>query len=1407
MFKRLLTLGAVVLALVLPVSVFAARTNDLWVLLSGATSIQPNFPSGIDLLLIGSSHYINFNTISGTSGYGFRDNAGQMEFKNSGGAWTAFGAGGGGGGGGGGGWTFIAGGIYNSTTTDQVMIDETSTSSNAKLEVNGALNVIGAASSTSFTNSGTSWLTGLTSKLLGTDNTGKVVGTTSVGTNYLTGLLDTINGTAFNVGDSKTITAASSTLLGDQNTFSGATTTFSNGVSFKDFSLNGTVISSFGSGISTASGVLSVSGLTTANFSSANISQWTNNSNFITLASLSATTPLNYNASTGLFTFSGVATSTPPTIGNLAYWTAANTLGTVATTSVTCAGTASCTSFNALGSAPVTITGAAFPDLFTHPAASQSATTSLMIFNTGGLIVNAASSTIVGNATTTGMFEANIASSTKTYGAGLRLCQSGNVLTYDGAGKFGCAADATGAGGGSWPFTTSDTNYGIPVQSTTTPEWFKTPASGIFSLMASSTVSLVNASTSLLSASTIYTNTVTAKDTSSSIFIRDSSFNNYLEINPTYITLQGSGSTAIYSSGSINFENDATNPLYRFWATSGGLQNLIFAFSALSADRTITWGDLSGSPVLGSYATGFAGGSIPFGSAGLLATSSTLTFSSGGSLLTVTNASTTNLTASQSFFGANLTNCTGTSFLQWTSSNGQFGCGTPSGTGGGADSFTHTSVYGQTTSATSTLLSLTGSPFSLVASSTVEFVYASSTAGTFFSNLYLPYIGAYQLLETDGGKNVIATTSIGNNLLQTSGVTGGSYTNTNITVNDRGIVTSAANGTAGGGGGDPFYHPTATRSATTTETDFYGNASSTMFEATSTVWLGNTKNGLISTDVNGKVGLTASSTIFGTGTGGQLLTWLNGVPTWAASTTYTGTSPMSLTFLAGQVTASIANAAADGATKGAASFNSSDFDAASGNISLDYTNGQAASVSNKGFLTSADWATFNGKLNFSNLFTIATTFGSTTMSTTTPIWAKTGIFASSTSQFDQSSTTQATIGTLYVNNDKITDLTGANLVNTAGALSVSLSSLSPDGTSITGSAFNGSGAISNWSVNMANANTWTAKQTFGAASTTDLSASNSFYLPFAGGLVYSDANKKATTIATSSVTCSGNISCTGFAAIGASTISFTGTLGLSSGGTNASLSGANQIPYMNSGNTALTNDSLFQRFATQGSVAIGTSTAQYGILTLGSSTAPELLLGDDVAADNLWAVNVMSGNLYISTSTATATSSQSVVGFSLTNYVWQFFSNVLIKISSATAFVVKDGFGTSVLTVNTASTTGPILQVQATSSSDTLFQVDQYGHLLASSTRATPTLSSCGVSPTLAANANDVTGTINAGSGGITACTLTFASPYTTTPTVIVSDNSTTAVTDVSAVSTTAFTVSFASSLTSPVIYYLVVQP
>lgn len=58
----------------------------------------------------------------------------------------------------------------------------------------------------------------------------------------------------------------------------------------------------------------------------------------------------------------------------------------------------------------------------------------------------------------------------------------------------------------------------------------------------------------------------------------------------------------------------------------------------------------------------------------------------------------------------------------------------------------------------------------------------------------------------------------------------------------------------------------------------------------------------------------------------------------------------------------LANASADGSTKGISAFNSSDFNSSTGIISLDYSNGQSASSSRNGFLSSSDWSKFNQKV-------------------------------------------------------------------------------------------------------------------------------------------------------------------------------------------------------------------------------------------------------------------------------------------------------------------------------------------------------------------------------------------------------------------------------------------------------------
>jgi hypothetical protein len=68
--------------------IFGYNSSSAFLEVSGAT-VYLN-----DGLNVTGSGYVNFGTTKGTSGYGVRDNAGTLEFKDSGGSWTEFGTGG-----------------------------------------------------------------------------------------------------------------------------------------------------------------------------------------------------------------------------------------------------------------------------------------------------------------------------------------------------------------------------------------------------------------------------------------------------------------------------------------------------------------------------------------------------------------------------------------------------------------------------------------------------------------------------------------------------------------------------------------------------------------------------------------------------------------------------------------------------------------------------------------------------------------------------------------------------------------------------------------------------------------------------------------------------------------------------------------------------------------------------------------------------------------------------------------------------------------------------------------------------------------------------------------------------------------------------------------------------------------
>lgn len=92
------------------------------------------------------------------------------------------------------------------------------------------------------------------------------------------------------------------------------------------------------------------------------------------------------------------------------------------------------------------------------------------------------------------------------------------------------------------------------------------------------------------------------------------------------------------------------------------------------------------------------------------------------------------------------------------------------------------------------------------------------------------------------------------------------------------------------------------------------------------------------------------------------LTWIEISSGNGTVTSITASSPLTGGTITSSGSIGIGDAKADSLTKGASTFKDSDFnDDGAGLISIDYTNGQSATSSTKGFLTSTDWTTFNNK--------------------------------------------------------------------------------------------------------------------------------------------------------------------------------------------------------------------------------------------------------------------------------------------------------------------------------------------------------------------------------------------------------------------------------------------------------------
>lgn len=110
----------------------------------------------------------------------------------------------------------------------------------------------------------------------------------------------------------------------------------------------------------------------------------------------------------------------------------------------------------------------------------------------------------------------------------------------------------------------------------------------------------------------------------------------------------------------------------------------------------------------------------------------------------------------------------------------------------------------------------------------------------------------------------------------------------------------------------------------------------------------------------------------------------------------------------------------------------------------------------------------------------------------------------------------------------------------------------------------------------------------------------------------------------------------------------TGTLPIAKGGTNASSIGNNMVLAMNGTSVVSTSTPTVAAFFATSTTAtstivnaleIGTTTGNFGSLIIGNASRPQIILSDNSSSNPLWAFRTKGTVLYISTSTAAATSS------------------------------------------------------------------------------------------------------------------------------------------------------------------------
>ncbi len=1034
-------------------------------------------------------------------------------------------------------------------------------------------------------------------------------------------------------------------------------------------------------------------------------------------------------------------------------------------------------------------------DPFTHPVAGTSASTSQFIFTNASSTftqdLNISGNSTTTNSTTTSLFATN-GTFTNFFGASLTACANAtNALTWS-AGQFGCNT-ISGSGGGSdvnWSFFN---NSGIKLGTTTNQVLVSSTGHTATTSLAKLEVGsesaakgslLVDASTTLQAFT--FTNATGTSATTTNLFSTTASTSNLFGA-----SINGFGLVACTGTSALTW----TGGLFTCTAQPQGTVTSVATNNGVTGGTITNTGTISLDQTFGQVntaaSTTYVNG-ITFGRSTTTSATSTNSFS--------TTASSTNLFG-QLINGFGLTACTGTNALTWT--GGSFTCtAQPQGTV--TSVATNNGVTGGTISGSGTL--------SLDQTFGAVWTAASTT---FVNGVTFGRSTTTQATTTNFSTTNASTTNL---FVSSAGGTAGC-----ATFSSTGLISNTGTVCGSGAGSDPFTHPVAGTSASTSNFIFT-NSSSTFTGNLNITGNSTTTN---ATTTNSFATMASSTNLFGaningfgltTCSGTSALTWTGGLFTCTAQpqgtvTSVTGTWPITssggntpnITW-SGLATSSNISAPKVLYATGANTFESVATSSLVQSTGVNISNGTSAYVIGAQPTFTIDQSfspTWTGAHIFNNITRSTTTsatttnFFATTASTTNfyganlvTCNASTGKITWANGQFGcgtdaggsatpggtdgavQFATTGAFDGnTVQLDFDKVNDKLGIGSTTPSSSLSInagagsstisvgsstrSIFSIDATPTVTIGAGYANTPILFDIS-NGTDVGIGTTTPQWGLQISTSTApqltisdsaslASNHWSFRNAGGLLYF-ATSSPTSYATStksalSIGSNGQLTLPFYAGTGCAQFDSTGLIS-NTGTACGSGSGGGNSKFATTTSNYL---GLTPNGGNLVNVGIGTSTPVWP-LTVSSSTGPQISLTDGSLTQDIWSMRDAGGILYFATSSPSTFATTSPAAFSLSN-TGAAFLGIATSTPFARLSVVRDSGTAPLLAVASSTATGSTMPT---------FEIDTNGHLITSG--PTPTMSSCGTSPSVAGN--DTSGVILTGSASPTSCTMTFAKAY-----------------------------------------------